>query len=276
MMSELFKNDRLFDEEVFKQQNMVVAQHNDLIKKAKYDLTANEIKVMDFIISKIKPDDEEFKTVNSSLYEISKVLGLKRSGRAYNQLTNTLRNLRQKEVIIYNDKTERATITGWLQEFELSRTGQLEAKISLKLKPYLLALKSTGHYTQHTLIDTIQLDSKYSIRLYKLMREANKRKGKITPVLKKTPQELAQLLSAPKSYNSWGRLNDKVIKPSVEEINRKINDMDLEVITEKRGRKVTTVEIKNNFYPRNPKQDENSTPVPMINWLEDDDNTPVT
>src|SRR5699024_174715 len=245
-------------------------------KKAKYDLTANEIKVMDFIISKIKPDDEEFKTVNSSLYEISKVLGLKRSGRAYNQLTNTLRNLRQKEVIIYNDKTERATITGWLQEFELSRTGQLEAKISLKLKPYLLALKSTGHYTQHTLIDTIQLDSKYSIRLYKLMREANKRKGKITPVLKKTPQELAQLLSAPKSYNSWGRLNDKVIKPSVEEINRKINDMDLEVITEKRGRKVTTVEIKNNFYPRNPKQDENSTPVPMINWLEDDDNTPVT
>src|SRR5699024_11564542 len=80
-----------------------------LITKAKYDLTTNEIKVMDYIISKIKPDDEEFDVVDSSLYEISKVLGLKRSGRTYNQLTNTLRNLRQKEVIIYNEEDRKST-----------------------------------------------------------------------------------------------------------------------------------------------------------------------
>ena len=36
-----------------------------------------------------------------------------------------------------------------------------------------------------------------------------------------------------------------------------------------RGRKVVHLEIYNRFYPRNPKQDENSTPVPMIDWLED-------
>ena len=87
-MNEFFSSDRDFSEDVVKQQSMVVAQHNDLITKAKYDLTTNEIKVMDYIISKIKPDDEEFDTVHSSLYEISNVLGLKRSGRTYNQLTN--------------------------------------------------------------------------------------------------------------------------------------------------------------------------------------------
>ena len=54
------------------------------------------------------PDDENFDVIYSSLYEISEVLGLKRSGRTYNQLTNTLRNLRQKEVIIYNEETETA------------------------------------------------------------------------------------------------------------------------------------------------------------------------
>ena len=169
-MNQLFASDRDFTDEVIKQQNMVVAQHNDLITKAKYDLTTNEIKVMDYIISKIKPDDDEFHTVRSSLYEIANVLGLKRSGRTYNQLTDTLRNLRQKEVVIYNEETETATITGWLQEFDVTRTGKVEAKISLKLAPYLLALKSKGHYTQHVLSDTIQLDSKYSIRLYKLIR----------------------------------------------------------------------------------------------------------
>jgi len=67
-----------------------------------------------------------------------------------------------------------------------------------------------------------------------------------------------------RSKKFWGRLNDKVIKPSVEEINLKINDMDLEVISEKRGRKVTKIEIKNNFYPR---KQSTENPVPMTNWL---------
>ena len=263
-MNEFFSSDRDFSEDVVKQQSMVVAQHNDLITKAKYDLTTHEIKVMDYIISKIKPDDEEFDTVHSSLYEISNVLGLKRSGRTYNQLTNTLRNLRQKEVIIYNEDTETATVTGWLQEFDVTRTGQVEAKISLKLAPYLLELKSKGHYTQHVLSDTIQLDSKYSIRLYKLMREADKNRGKIAPVIKHTPEELAVLMSAPKSYASWGRLNDKVIKPAIDEINLKIIDMDLELHTKKRGRKVVEVEIYNTFYPR---KHSIKNPVPMTNWL---------
>src|SRR5699024_8284870 len=86
LVTELFNIDRDFSEDVIKQQNMMVSQHNDLINMAKYDLTTNEIKVMDYIISKINPDDEEFDVVYSSLYEILKVLGLKRSGRTYNQL----------------------------------------------------------------------------------------------------------------------------------------------------------------------------------------------
>ena len=44
-MNEFFSSDRDFSEDVVKQQSMVVAQHNDLITKAKYDLTTNEIKV---------------------------------------------------------------------------------------------------------------------------------------------------------------------------------------------------------------------------------------
>lgn len=265
-MPDLFRSDRDFSEDIVKQQNMVVAQHNDLITKAKYDLTTNEIKVMDFIISKIKPDDENFDVIYSSLYEISEVLGLKRSGRTYNQLTNTLRNLRQKEIIIYNEETETATVTGWLKEFDVSRTGQVEAEISLKLAPYLLALKTKGHYTQHVLKDTIQLDSKYSIRLYKLMREADKHRGKVTPVISHTPDKLSKLMSAPESYN-WSQLKQNVVDKAIDEINLKIDDMDLELHTKKRGRKVVEVDIYNVFYPI--KQTNIDSPVPMINWLKD-------
>lgn len=264
-MNELFKNDREFSDEVVKQQNMVVAQHNDLITKAKYDLTTNEIKVMDFIISKIRPDDDDFKLVHSSLYELTEVLGLKRSGRTYNQLTQTLRNLRQKEVVIYNDETETATVTGWLTQFDVTKSGQIEAEISAKLAPYLLELKSTGNYTQHVLKDTIQLDSKYSIRLYKVMREVDKSKGKQTPIFKGTPSDLKERLNAPKSYN-WSQLRQNVIDKAINEINLRIIDMELELKTEKKGRQVVLIEITNNFYPI---EQSNHNPVPMINFLEE-------
>src|SRR5699024_2074654 len=144
-VTELFNSDRDFSEDVIKQQNMVVAQHNDLITKAKYDLTTNEIKVMDYIISKIKPDDEEFDVVDSSLYEISNVLGLKRSGRTYNQLTNTLRNLRQTELItntIYDHTTNEIKVMDYIiskikpddEEFDVVDSSLYEISKVLGLK----------------------------------------------------------------------------------------------------------------------------------------------
>ena len=51
-----------------------VAEHNDLITKARHDLTARELKIMDFIISKIKPTDNTFLTVKTSMYELSNIL----------------------------------------------------------------------------------------------------------------------------------------------------------------------------------------------------------
>src|SRR5699024_11954646 len=75
--------------------------------------------------------------------------------------------------------------------------GQVEIRLSSDLATYLLQLKSD--YTQYRLFDTVQLDSKYSIRLYKLMREANKDKGKTCPTLQASPKELIKMMGAPKS-----------------------------------------------------------------------------
>lgn len=260
-MNELFKNDRSFDDDVIKQQNMFVAEHNDLITKADHNLSASELKVMDLVISKIKPTDDDFYEVRTSLYEIAKIFDLKRSGKTYNNIANALRSLRAKEVLIYSKNSRAVTITGWLERATIEENGQVEIRINEQFAPFLLDL--TSDYTQYRLIDTVQLDSKYSIRLYKLMREADKRRGRITPIIKGSPDEMADMLSAPESYN-WSRLKQNVLDRAIDEINLKIEDMDLEVISEKRGRKVTKIEIKNNFYPR---KQSTENPVPMTNWL---------
>lgn len=83
----LWKNDRDFNkEEIRDQRYFLVAEHNDLITKARHDLSARELKIMDYVVSKIKPTDEHFNVLHTSMYELTSVLNLKRSGTSYSQL----------------------------------------------------------------------------------------------------------------------------------------------------------------------------------------------
>lgn len=223
---------------------------------------------MDYLISKIKPDDKEFYIINTSLYELAKLFGLNRSGKVYSDLTKSFRALRSKEVIIYNEYFNIAIVTGWLTQFKVSQTGQLTAQISEELAPYLLKLKETGHYTQHVLNDTIKLSSKYAIRLYKLMRESDKTKGKITSSITMTPVEFKELMNSPSSY-STGQFKQNILDKAIEQINKEIEDMHLVIDCQKKGRRIVNFTITNEFKSdtANEKYDEES---PISNWLEVD------
>lgn len=243
----LWKNDRNFNSEDFEQQRyFLVAEHNDLITKARHDLSARELKIMDYVVSKIKPEDLEFTIIHTSMYELSNVLGVKRNGRSYSQLAESFNNMRKKDVFIYNEKERSITMTGWFEYAKVWENGQIELKINRDFAPYLLQLKGKGNYTQYFLDDTVRLKSKYSILLYKLMREADKSRGKAIAVIQGSPAEFIEWLGAPKDY-TYGRLKDKILNPAINEINLKIQDMNLELLQASRGRKVVQVEIHNNW-----------------------------
>ncbi|WP_285299856.1 replication initiation protein [Lactiplantibacillus plantarum] len=243
----LWKSDRNFNKEDFEQQQYFqVAEHNDLITKARHDLNARELKIMDYVVSKIKPDDEYFNVIHTSMYELSNVLDLKRSGRTYSQLAQNLDDMRAKSIRIYSEKERRITMTGWFEVVDLWENGKVQLKINKRFAPFLLKLKDKGHYTQYYLVDTVKLKSKYSIMLYKLMREADKGNGSKIAIVQGTPQEWKIWLGAPKNY-TYGRLKDKILNPAIEEINLEIEDMDLSLFQARRGRSVVQVEIHNNF-----------------------------
>lgn len=137
--------------------------------------------------------------------------------------------------------------------------------LSKDLEPYLLNLKA--NYTQYLLADTVQLNSKYAILLYKLMRESDMTNGTKITILEGSPEEYKEWLGAPKSYD-YGRLKDKILKPAVEEINLKIEDMDLEILQKKSGRRVVCAAIRNNFTHQSVISSEGPQ-VPLFNWLEE-------
>ncbi len=241
----IWRTDRNFAlDEYEKQQYYYVVESNDLITKARHDLDARELKIMDYVVSKIKPDDEDFNIVQTSMYELTNVLNLKRNGRTYSQLAESLESMRAKSVRVYNEVEKRLTLTGWFEVVDLWENGKIQLKINKQFAPYLLQLKHD--YTQHLLIDTVKLKSKYSILLYKLMRAADKDKGKSIAILQGTPEEFKEWLGAPENYD-YNRLKENILKKAVEEINLKIDDMDLEILQGRYGRKVVQVEIHNNW-----------------------------
>lgn len=241
----IWRNDRNFAlDEYEKQQYYYVVEANDLITKARHDLTARELKIMDFIISKIKPDDDEFITVKTSMYELTNVLNLKRSGTTYSDLAKNLDSLGTKRVIIYNNIERSITQTSWVMQSKYWENGRVELLLSKDLSPYLLGLKN--NYTQYLLLDTVKLRSKYSILLYKLMRECDKDGSNSIAILQGTPDEFKEWLGAPKSYE-YKDLKKNVLKKAIEEINIKIDDMDLEIFQARYNRKVVQVEIHNNW-----------------------------
>lgn len=244
----LWKNDRNFNKEDFEDQRyFLVAEHNDLITKAQHDLDARELKIMDYVVSKIKPDDEHFNVIITSMYELTNVLDLKRNGRTYSQLATNLNNMRKKDVFVYNEEERRLTMTGWFEVVDVWENGQVKLKINKQFAPFLLKLKDKGNYTQYFLNDTVQLKSKYSIMLYKLMREADKDKTHSSiAILQGTPEEFKEWLGSPAGY-TYGQFKAKILNPAIEEINLKIEDMDLELLQARRGRSVVQVEIHNNF-----------------------------
>lgn len=54
---------------------------------------------MDYVVSKIKATDENFNIIQTSMYELTNVLNLKRNGRTYSQLAESLESMRSKSVL---------------------------------------------------------------------------------------------------------------------------------------------------------------------------------
>lgn len=244
LMQNLWVDNRNLNTESYeRQQYYYVCESNDLIKRARHELTTNQLKIVDFIISKIKPNDVEFEAVYTSMYELCKVLNIKSSGRSYNQLAESLNDLRKKDVIIYDKERKAITQCGWVSSATYYDNGQVELCFADKLKPYLLQLSK--NYTQYLLIDTVKLKSKYSILLYKLIREACKDKTKVT-ILQGTPGEFKEMLGAPDSY-TYKQMKQNILLKAINEINEKIDDMQLELFQATKGRKVVQVEIHNDW-----------------------------
>lgn len=219
--------------------NKTVVKANDLIQKSRFNLSLQQQKIILYLISQIKYEDEEFKLYEFSIVDFCKVCGIDAdSGKNYADLKSAIQEIANKSIWVKLENGKE-TLLRWIDKPYIdSGSGTIQIKLDNDMKPYLLQLKEK--FTRYELIYTLHFKRKYSIRLYELIKslhfnELNKY-SRIYEI-----DELKKLIGA-ENYTQTRDFKSAALLPAIEEINL-YSDKNVKIEELRQGRKITHIKL---------------------------------
>lgn len=208
--------------------NYPVAKANALVRKARYSLTTQQQKIILYLISQIKPQDEDLKIYKFDMEDFAKLCGIQCHGENYKNFKESLKALADKSFWIETPKKDM--LVRWCERLEIDK---YETTVSLRLddrlKPYLLQLKD--NFTTYNFGSTLLMKSKHSIRLLEIFASY-----KSLGMVEFTLDELKETLECGE-YAEYKNFRRFVIDKALEEIN-KYSEITVEYKPIKHGRSV--------------------------------------
>lgn len=191
------------------ERNQLIIKDNELIRKAKYNLTVNQQKIIAYLISKIKPTDTELKKYEISIQDFCRLCGID-NNHFYTEIKTIVDNLDNKTFWV--DTKEKIFKFRWFSEVEIIKeSGTINIQLNSNIKKYLIDLKED--FTQYELYNILALRSKYSIRLYEWFKSYSFLKEKTIEI-----NELKYILEA-ECYTNFKDFRNRVIDKAINEIN---------------------------------------------------------
>jgi plasmid replication initiation protein len=189
----------------------LVTKSNNLIN-AKYSLSIEEQRIILVLSSMVQPEDVEFKLYRFKIKEFLKLINVK-DKKKYSEIPKITRKLVDKSLEIRYDK--KILQTTWLSSVEYETgLGYVELEFSPKLKPFLLGLKK--FYTTYKLENVLSLKSKYSIRLYEILKSFEFKNAESISI-----GDLKSLLGIDKKYTRFYDIKTKIIDKVQKELSEK-------------------------------------------------------
>jgi len=211
---------------------MTVFKSNDLVQKARHQLTERELKLVDYMVSKIKPDDTKLEAIETSVNQINAVMGFGRGGNNVQSTANALVGLTNKGFWLKLD-SGTITTTRWLNRATIEPDGRVTLEFDDVLTPYLIGLKK--NYTRYSLGDIVALRGKYAVMLYQLAASWFYVGG-----VHGTTEEFLEYFG--KEGMPWWRFRTDYLRKAIDEVNEK-TAIKVHLATGKRGKKVSEVEF---------------------------------
>jgi len=219
--------------------NAIATIHNNLIQ-ARHRLSLEEIRLMDTIISFIQPEDDDLKKYKIPVSIFKELYGTKRKD-VYDVVKRAVEGLLSKPIKIegVNDKGKKVfKMFNFISYGEYEEgAGSFYISIDRNFKPYLLQLKE--FFTRIPIKYTYVLHSRYSIRLYELLKQYENTGFRVDYL-----PDLREMLGIePEEYKRFEAFERIVLKRAVKEINEK-TDIEVSYEKKKTGRRITHIEFK--------------------------------
>lgn len=211
----------------------IVTKSNVLIETP-LSLDLQEMRIIYTLISLIQPEDEDFKTHFLRVKELAEILDIQEKNY-YKKIRDVVVGLQRKQLVIRENGGESDLVVNWLSASRYHhRKGLVELEFSPQLKPYLLKLKK--NFTYYKLSNVLVLKSKYSIRLYEILKRYLSFGKK-----RFTIEQLRHLLEIEKDkLTHYGHFKQRVLLRAQEELAEKTDIMfDFDEI--KVGQKVVSI-----------------------------------
>ena len=151
--------------------SLIVTQANELVE-ARYNLPLGEQRLVLTMISRIQPDDADFKPYRVSVSDFAEFLGIARDS-AYAECKKITAKLLTR--VLHIREEGRLLQIGWMSSAEyIDGSGMVNLTFDPLLKPYLLQLKSS--FTSCKLTMLLSFKSQYTMRVYTLLKQYEKLK----------------------------------------------------------------------------------------------------
>ncbi|ARE09809.2 hypothetical protein UC317_0671 [Lactococcus lactis subsp. lactis] len=226
-------------ESLVSRQEYVVFQANDLAK-AFGNLTTKQHRLLDFATSYVTKNSTFLDTYETTFSEVLKHFGLTASGSNYAYIAKSFKELYEKTnlMIQKNDSLVLARLFGNVS-FDRDK-GTISFDFDKYVLPYLVELKE--NFYAINLATLSLLKSKHSLVLMKLW-QANKFGNKQSTHIKGSLEEWQQwFLGEESKAMSAGIFKRDILTRAAEELESKLH-IEIELITQKNGRKVTGYEM---------------------------------
>lgn len=223
------------------QREYFIVKGNELVRYAKYKYTAQQLKIFNYAVSKIKRNDKQGTWYELSIEELCRICGLNidTSGTYYRNIKADLSKLTERRWVTLPDREMTISALSDAQIIPLS--GTVYVKFHEFIEPYLF--DQLEKYTQYKLSEILCFHSKYSIRLYEVLKsyitaEDIDNEKEIEHCF--TIDELREVLAVD-GYKIWGEFERNVLKVAAKEINEHSSTLQVSYDVLKRGKIVVKV-----------------------------------
>lgn len=209
-----------------------VVKANELIQQRTHLLSVQEQKIILFLISQLKPDQKEFEYQIFDIIDFCDACGIDNSaGKNYADLRKSIQTLSDKSMWVIGKETD--TLMRWISNAKIEKgQGKIEIRFDEEMKPFLLELKN--RYTQFDLIYTLTMRSKYSVRLYEILKSYEKTGEPVQLSL----DRFQQLIGS--EYSRWQDIKRRIVEPAIKEINE-VGDLRVLYTTKKKGKAIVGI-----------------------------------